>query len=1829
MLKCRDLLASISPQIRVLDNDVAVNAHFAGRPTASLLWYQEGSLQLKFAFPPILQDVWAYPKSVEINDRPGQFISGSYGLDLLNTHDSVAQGTIEQLTTLQSEVSALGRQLVTQNKVVSQDHILSFKVLLLSNIEGVVDAHKALYTNQQFITVKGNLLRLKSALQSKSIVPTFSGIKESLASTGNEQINAVFGVDLLQAIELVTKSVASVGEAVQNTGAAWIYYAQGCLKLYVPNCPLDPAMKSIVKRERFLRRKSELKDKIEANREFELRFTGQDSNPMIEQLKRRLESLGEEPPNSLIARPTESQMDHLQGDFTILLKTVVGKPQDRVLTSILQHTEGYKEEERLLQKNLEQIIERLQSNYPLYKDIIDPLIGFLYSLKLGFSMTAMGVGMHDTSFELSNSLLTPTDILTWASRNPEICNSALHDQLIHRLWSLATQARVEGPIQLEKTAIVAISNILHTLYRNWKITSIKEQEEARVNASTYRYRGAEEGGDEAEIKEMFPDYSEEEETSKETGGQGKSRKQNHSEFAVELARCHTAMLLPGEEFELNLKQLVLRGVSLCVKLLKGGTTNSYLSPSELELLLPAQILTLKDSEQWLFGHKAAVKKYNFYRDENLEQAQKLVVIMDKLRDRISQLIETWPENVTLQDALEACRQVMNLSNTTPVAKFLIHIEKLNNVLHEWQGVASKQYSLAEHFDALTQLIISWRRLELQAWPSLFDTEDERCRFEADSWWFFLYESVIVNSSQLVESGESLDAHISDLMTILNTFVQDSTVGQFTARLRLLRVFQKHLSQFLDGQHRLSGAIENLVCYYTEYTALFTERILEAKKKAENEVNEVILLASWKDTNIVALRESARRSHYKLYKIVHRYRASLGESVRPALHDGMPEKAVEGIESTPSTMMDANISPHFDSAQMICADAVDTWNARPKRLLDIAGTVKFIQHISALHQNPPDAADILDSFASNAALSIKEFQSLTPSVLTDGNKDNVKHLKSRKRVAYTDALKELRLMGLKSNLSSALLAKQESLEKVLAGTLALGTGEVVDTIAATKYFNRTLEGLPRVRRTAQGHSADLSRTEVLRSIGFIEHLAHLAIQQRNVISRSSLELTELKDILEAYTTVGSCFADGKQARLHGKEVTDEVRYKTVRRVFKWLPGIFDYVLDVLKAHVEFRGAQMADEVGKFTEWREVAWDVDRQFSAHKPLYKGLWDSSTKQLMEVAVSSIDRFTQGLMAVEAEYQDIKYLTTQVLPWLAIVTSIANTSGAASDGTTTLKSLDKSHQDLCDSIFVALQHLNAVNSTYPAAEDEQGWLLKYQIAAISSIKALRIGDITRRVRESMSLLVSLQPYTAKTSQVARAMFAVYSPIIEQYQITCHEVISRLASLHRGTCKMTYILGTAVTTIASKGFCTPQERSEGKDDSGKVESGTGLGEGEGMEDISKDVGADEDLSEVGQEKNKEEGDKEIEAEKDAVDIDEEIEGQMGDMQEREDGDDENEGDEKGDEENEIDEETGEVDELDPTAVDEKLWDEKGGEDSREQEGNTKGNKPQDNLEAKKENGKQGREQEEGEGRNGAEEEEEAPADEHDEIKEDDMSVVDQHIPEVDTLDLPEDMNLDQCEKDEMREGQDEMDMDDLSDVEGTEENAEEGESNKQEPEEFPEAQVDGGEEKSDENKTADEMGIGEEEEGEREGGEESTEEEPSEEPEPTSDRLQNKSGEAKSAEETVPSEIQGIEGGSEQQQANEVSPTRQDTGEQHEGQGSEGQGKSEHQSDEQAAGQQAAQQNQSRQEDQEQQEEQQSVERSSFRKVGDILEKWYRQQTEIMDAEKEKEREQVGGMVR
>ena len=88
---------------------------------------------------------------------------------------------------------------------------------------------------------------------------------------------------------------------------------------------------------------------------------------------------------------------------------------------------------------------------------------------------------------------------------------------------------------------------------------------------------------------------------------------------------------------------------------------------------------------------------------------------------------------------------------------------------------------------------------------------------------------------------------------------------------------------------------NFVTFYEQFNQRFY-LLLKILKRLEKDINEVILLASWKISNIDALKQSARRSHNNLYKIVRKYRAILSTPVQPIIEQGI-SRSTNGTTSS--------------------------------------------------------------------------------------------------------------------------------------------------------------------------------------------------------------------------------------------------------------------------------------------------------------------------------------------------------------------------------------------------------------------------------------------------------------------------------------------------------------------------------------------------------------------------------------------------------------------------------------------------------------------------------------------------------------------------------------------------------------------------------------------------------------------------------------------------------------------------------------------------------------------------------------------------------------------
>lgn len=1665
-------------------------------------------------------------------------------------------------------------------------------------------------------------------LNGKPTSGVLDGLPELISTTLNAGLKLVVEEHFVHTVNglIQTNSTPSPSEALALAGKAWSHYALGCLKLYVPNCAFDPAMKPLVQRERYLKRKSEFGNKLEAERTFELRFTGQEDNSQVKLLEERMKGLGEEPPNSLIVRPDESEMGPLQGDLLNLLQVVVHtNPHERLLSSILERRPGHKDEEVLFQKNLSQIVERLRRGYPLYKDLVDPILGFIYSLKLGLSIASMDA---DES-KFATSLIDPTRVISRDLFSDKSADDREDIKLL-RLWQAAACLASEGYVNTKQTSKDTVNEIFESFFTTWKAKIAKEQEEAAANASLYRYTGEEENAEETELAAMFPTYEQDPE-------KAISSSYDHRGLACQIALCHSAIYLATNSESITLSSLIRRGVSALVKSVGREDTFSV-SSGKTEAFLPAIVLSLKETLGWIEGSTSHT--YDFYTQENMEQARKLVTIVEKTHARLAYLVETWPEHVTLQDAMETCQQLLDMPNTTPIAQFLVNVEKLHQHLNEWQGVASTEYSAAEHYDAVTQLIISWRRLELTTWPRLFDIEDEKCRTEADSWWFFVYESVIENPLQLLHEGQSLKEHVEQLLSTLVSFIESSSVAQFAHRLQVLRAFEQHTLRLCDdypGMSLMQKGLYNLIAYYSQYETVSREATAKHRKKFQKSMSNVVLLASWKDTNILALRDSAKRSHKKLFRVVKGYRQAINQPVSPLIQGGMPGTLAEHptVNVTGSETVMSSID--LELVKDIYEKRLRKWSERPGRLQDLPAAVTMMGRVAQIPSDRAETANFIEEFSSSVVSTIKQLQSETPGTLNEETKEIAKHLKTRKRKAFADALKELKNMGLKSNLSVALLGKQATLERILAIADPISNGRFgVDqnSILENHYFLRVVEILPKIRKAVVEHSPDLTGPEVARSVGFLEHLLSITLDQRTSISATLNNLERAQTSMARYNIISNL--NMENITLYGKNELQD--YADLERRFQWLPKVLDLAIELLKIHSDFGGKEFGDAEISFNNSRTAAIRLNDLFSAQKEslIHDGIWENSAKVLIGEAQAALIILKESMESIRNHNPEIAYTTTQVLSWVSPCSLSLPPQQNDIPKSTTLESLDSALQTLCDSIFVALQQLKEAQSAYPLLAQDPGWLLRHQSASSSSLKALHIGEITCRMDDTIALTSRLQQFDASTSQAVRALFAAYQPIVQEYTNICNRAVQDTLSQHRSICKATYILCTSASTLLSKGFCMPQEKGDPESgQSNGVEGGTGLGEGEGQDDISKDIKADEDLSELAQEKDKEERKDEIEDEKDAVGIEDEMEGQLGDMPDKED-DENGSGDEKDDE---MEEETGDVDDLDPTAVDEKLWDGKGDDDAREKEGDGMKNQetPGEDMEAKKEDNGKEKEGENMESKEGDEEEDESEgegADQDDEVRQQDgKETTDAHVPEVDTLDLPDDMELDGDEKSGGEEEDGDMNMDDLSDAgDDGEEVKEDEKGNKQDS--FPDLDAPENEANAGEPEGKDEE-DGKEGEGEENGeGQMDEEEDPEEnEEQGTEEQPDNllktrNEDDSKEADDTVPSDIQGVEGGNDEQDANEQTSAQRESGEEAKSGETHGKGTDNTQAQEETTGQASAQEADSAQ-DQQNKREEQTEQDSSFRKVGDVLEKWHQQRRQILNAKEDEERPALENMVR
>lgn len=1573
--------------------------------------------------PEMLHRMSLFSGASEIGGSP-LALGGVLSLSLLERLANTEIATLGQMDLFQAEKQALKKAVSVSTHQIATDQPENLKRVLVSLTRELISSHQDVFaaeSTDQLLATLGSLEAGIPAVNSNAVPirldPAFQ----------DDRFFKSFTSDALPALfHSLTATASTPEERVYQTGLAAVQLAVILLRLFVPDKIFDPSLSLVVQHKRHFQRLDEISAKSNAILAFEKTFTGQSSNLRAKILQNEIRELGSAPLPSSVTRPQQSELSLLHGEFMNLINSVLNRRPEKMIHS-RESASGSQEMIQLMRDNIQQLSSRLTTCYRSYDDITVPVFRFLQLLDLGlFLGSSRDEQTGDFRDIVSLSQSTPflggtvhpvhsENVLT----QPSNVNNAVQMRL-HELSALWAAKSADSKVFDSRFGRDKVRRIFADFHHLWKTKLREDQEKEAEKTELYRYRGSwedEEEINEAELHELFPTYEEDALSKPEQIGRLEPRV-----IAARLASLH-AKLVAKEHSGEALPTFVKETGRLLGSM--WSISKNHFSPIPPQHHLPAVFLLLHDAIEE--DTQDRQKNYNFYTDSNIAEARRLVALTLSVQGRFVQLQTAWPEHAVLQDVITCCSEVLEFRHTEPIAKFLTKVEKLYSLVHEWQLVASREYSAAPLYDELTNMIIAWRRLELSTWAKLLDLERERCDDDVSAWWFVAYEALFAVPLQMAESGEQdLSEHIQGVVATLEQFFNSTTLGQFSRRLRLVSDFQALLSLFgpdFSCLTPLVSALSNFLSHFRPFEPLVLKTLQEKRSALEKDIKEQIQLASWKDTNIVALKESARRSHVKLFKLVRKYRAALSQPVQPILEQGLSDAA--GDEPGSTVELGALATIAVPEALSICQTTGKLWSSRALRFQNPDGTARNMLNLYTSIPSEYDIAKDLEGFTVSVIESINEFKSATPKTLTGENKDDVQHLKIQKRRLYADTLKRLFEMGVKRNAGTSLIETQTSLAQVLATSAAFDCSSSASSAlwSADSYFHRLLDLVPRARLASRNYSEDLSNVEVSRSMGSIEHLLFLIRRQRGAISSTLSGLGDFKSVLDQMDTL---WKTGANSLTQADTAAVEER-TDFSRLVSWLAPILDLALKIIEIHSKFSAIDSSKLIQELAAQKSTFNELRASLATPQGLPSGVVSLSQQELAKRARSSLKQLELALRTWVQSRPDLSFVLDQIFPW--IKTDQISCPGLSSEGQVSLESFDTSLLAAIDKMLVGLQQLKDV----PSGINFDGLMSRSDEFFSRASRAVHISEITKSLESVLNQLQSLKNSSSGGLTTAAALITSILPIANRYYLICRDLSDRHIWVHREICKTSYVLTKTFTQVASEGLCSPAEASQDEGKEGKMESGTGLGDGEGAEDISKDVGDDEDLSELAQQQNKEDATEEMDDSADAVNMDqEELEGESGEHKEEEDeGDKDQSGDE---EENEIDEEVGSVDGLDSGAVDEKLWDGASDEQQKETENEEgKGQAEADQQAAAQEQKRDGEEAQKGEeGEEGDEEDdeedEEAPDDEGEAIGREDMDVTDPQAKEEETLDLPEEMQLDGDEKEGGDEGEDDG-MDDMSDM--------------------------------------------------------------------------------------------------------------------------------------------------------------------------------------------------------
>ena len=892
----------------------------------------------------------------------------------------------------------------------------------------------------------------------------------------DQKLNEVIGWLRNEVDHLFAPTSVSTGAL----GRAWVALALLMIDFYVPNLPMDPVAGNHVYVNLLHRRLQRLREEIQLLQRIAKSRTGHDSNLLVERLLHRLSGVELEISAQSHVVKRETDAIHLKELFT-----EIHQFQTRVLTSVPAHnlTEAMTLNpseavtiETVLQESIMNFQQRLKAAYSRFADIIIPLDEWLMRLRFGLRILRddRNASLKSEATSLAQSVTTfPPAIAALkirANTNTATTLSDKEDLIILRLQAIEHEVLLGINMSQRLTEF---SKCFDELFRTW----VKEQKEkARrdaENASLYRggVNKTEDELEEAELRELFPQYDDvmdENET-----GPTPEHRVSRSNTAI-ISRIFTNLMQTSKTFS---PAGPIFTASFATKWFPTVITQLPMSLDRHSIVWSLRYL---QDHMERFLRSPAAKTYNFYKDVNATQISRVIPVLLSLRDRLSSLIDHWPDQMVLQYLRERCDAILNLDVNSPVPRILSALELLLLQIDDWEQYTYRENTIKEWQSTISSLVVEWRRLELSSWAQLLNHEHLACVEGTSEWWFRIYEATVYGTRAAVSEG-TLDHHLSNLLPLLESFLMSSSVGEYPPRLQLLRSFGQYTSALARGGQdhhgqamaRVSRLLEAISCFYGRFLDQVFKSFDQQRVELDKEIDSFIKLASWKDLNVFALKASAQRTHRHLYRSIKKFRQILRQPVTQYLETKLQHspRCREDIVHLMLNLALTAPEPQFPAPVPAHRRHLNATISRFDTLL--------LSMLPKFHLFAPVATE---SFVNSIIETNQELATdVPPKEVKDASKWN-KNLLTRKKAAFSRLLKTCKVVGLSDNIQASVLERQRNRVFLFEQRRAFPETESTYQISMAKadlYFDRILAHLPKFEASLASHSSDISTRELTR------------------------------------------------------------------------------------------------------------------------------------------------------------------------------------------------------------------------------------------------------------------------------------------------------------------------------------------------------------------------------------------------------------------------------------------------------------------------------------------------------------------------------------------------------------------------------------------------------------------------------------------------------------------------------------------------------------------------------------------------------------------------------